>query len=217
MRSEAGDINAVGGGSDTVEIDRDKGELAVDGELDSDSGNLGSWSRFGAWVPLFDTGSELSTGNVVRLLEDDESLCLRELAVMPEILLRVSESLSLSFEDRGLTRASLPYRSCSTPPIGILKSLFKLTAIRVSGVLDLTFSLLLSKLDSDATLLTLGGLAGVSPRADSSVLEKPISQSNRIEDPICKYPSQLQRPEPYDNDRDTSKERWGSAEVVGER
>lgn len=58
VRSEVGDVSAVDGDSDTVETVRDNGELAVEGELDSDSGNLGSWSGFGGCCPDCDACEE---------------------------------------------------------------------------------------------------------------------------------------------------------------
>ena len=42
-RARVGDVTVVE--VETLEIVRSKGELDVDGEFGSDSGNLGSWSR----------------------------------------------------------------------------------------------------------------------------------------------------------------------------
>lgn len=73
-------------------------------------------------------------GRVVRLLDDEESLCLLEPVVILEVILRVSESRSFSLDDRGLTRASLPYRSCSTPAMGIMQPFLK--SIVNAGVIN---------------------------------------------------------------------------------
>ena len=91
-----------------LELVRIMGEVIEDGESGPDSGKSGNWSRFmGCWA----LSVEQSEGAGVRLLDVDESLCLR--------LLPLDVTLRLSFSFLRM-RAGRPWLSYST---GMLKGI----------------------------------------------------------------------------------------------
>ena len=83
-----------------LDVVRSIGELANDGEPDSDSDKGGSWSRLTFEGVLSGRWAKQSGGKAVRVLEADESLC--RLLLLLEVILR----LSCSF--LGFTRAGRP-------------------------------------------------------------------------------------------------------------